>query len=107
MHEFISAIATMLREFGLSNSKYTVEMSGAVLGLVLAGMRTYAFGRDRLLKKVKLFMLGEEGFSGSKALTKHVSSGQTIAGWNSHFDYSELQRRGWKNHLGGLFGGLL
>ena len=62
MDEFVYAIATALREFGLANSKYLVEMSGAVLALVLVGMKVYAFGRDKLLKKVKLFMLGEEGF---------------------------------------------
>ena len=43
MDEFVYAIATALREYGLANSKYLVEMSGAVLALVLVGMRSLCF----------------------------------------------------------------
>lgn len=42
--------------------KHYIEITTAAIGLALILMKTYAFGRDRLLKKVQLFMLGEEGF---------------------------------------------
>lgn len=42
--------------------KHYLEILTAIVGLCLVLMKSYAFGRDRLLKKVQLFMLGEEGF---------------------------------------------
>lgn len=42
--------------------KHYLEIITGCIGLVLVSMKAYAYGRDRLLRKVRLFMLGEEGF---------------------------------------------
>lgn len=42
--------------------KHYLEILTGIVGLGLVLMKAYAFGRDRLLRKVQLFMLGEEGF---------------------------------------------
>lgn len=42
--------------------KHYIEILTGIVGLGLVLVKAYAFGRDRLLRKVQLFMLGEEGF---------------------------------------------
>ena len=55
--------------------KYYLEIITGLVGLLFVSMKAYAFGRDRLLRKVQLFMLGDEGFWDRKPRTnmgKHI-----------------------------------
>lgn len=55
--------------------KHYIEILTGIIGLTLIIMKTYAYGRDRLLRKVQLFMLGEEGFWDRKPkinMGKHI-----------------------------------
>lgn len=60
--------------------KHYLEIVTGAVGLTLVLMKTYAFGRDRLLRKVQLFMLGEEGFWDRKP---HVNMAEHIKGLRS------------------------
>jgi Mrp family chromosome partitioning ATPase len=57
--EVLQSLAQAVQEL---YAKQLIEITGGVLTVFLLLMKVYAYGRDRILKKVRLFMLGEEGF---------------------------------------------
>ena len=60
--EIFHALAKGLHGLGESASNNFIELATGLAGLVLLLMKVYTFGRDKVLKKFKLFMLGDESF---------------------------------------------
>lgn len=65
-------IASALKSFGASYYSNSLEMIGGFLAVILLMMKVYTFGRDRLLKKFRRFILGEDGFW-DKAPTRNMA----------------------------------
>jgi cellulose biosynthesis protein BcsQ len=55
-------VASALKAFGASYYSNSLEIIGGLLAVVLLMMKVYAFGRAKLLKKFRPFILGEDGF---------------------------------------------
>lgn len=55
-------IASAIKAYGASYYNNSIEIIGGLLAIVLLTMKVYAFGRDKLLKRFRRFVLGEDGF---------------------------------------------
>jgi cellulose biosynthesis protein BcsQ len=55
-------LASALKSFGASSYSNSLEIIGGLLAVVLLMMKVYAFGREKLLKKFRPLILGEDGF---------------------------------------------
>ena len=62
LSELFKLVAEGARAVGSGISSHTVEVVAWSFSALLAMMRAYVYGRDKVLKKVKLFMMGDEGF---------------------------------------------
>lgn len=63
--EVLEAVEHVLKGLGGWTTdliKNYLEIITGLVGLTLISVKAYSYGRDRLLRKVQLFMLGEEGF---------------------------------------------
>jgi chromosome partitioning protein len=68
-------LALALKAVGAASYHYILEVLGGILAVILLLMRVYTFGRDQVLKKVRGFMLGEDGFwdkPPSRNLARHI-----------------------------------
>lgn len=76
MLEALDHLLKIASGFGSELPKHYLEVATGVVGLLLVLGKAYAFGRDRLLRKFRLFMLGDEGFWDSAPkinLSKHIA----------------------------------
>lgn len=60
--DFVHALIAILKTVSAAAWQHAIELTTAILGLGLMGAKLYTYGRDKLLKKLKPFMLGENGF---------------------------------------------
>lgn len=64
--EFLQGLAHSIEAMagGIANSSIThlIAIASGLIGLILSIMKAYTYGRDKVLKKVKLFMISEESF---------------------------------------------
>lgn len=60
--ELFQSLAQAVQAFGVVYGKQLIEITSGVLAVLFLFLKVYAYGRDKILKKVRLFMLGEEGF---------------------------------------------
>lgn len=60
--DLLHSIAMAAKAFGAAYSQQLLEIAAGCLAVLLLCMKVYKYGRDNILKKVKPFMLGEEGF---------------------------------------------
>lgn len=60
--EVFQSFAQTLQAFGQVYGKQLIEIVGGILTLIFLLMKVYTYGRDKVLKKLRPFILGEEGF---------------------------------------------
>jgi len=60
--DLVHAVISAAKAFGSEYTRELIEIGGGLLGLMLVGLKIYRYGRDTLLKPLRRFMLGEEGF---------------------------------------------
>ena len=62
LNELVHALEGILAGITSDWRVHALTLASGVIGLVLSLMKAYTFGRDKLLKKVRLFMISEESF---------------------------------------------
>ena len=75
--DILHSIVAAFRALGIASSQYILEVTAGALAVVLLCMRIYKFGRDHILKKVRGFMLGDDGFwdrTPKRSMAKHIKS---------------------------------
>ena len=75
--DVLHSIVAAVRALGIAGSQYVLEVAAGFLAVVLLCMRIYKYGRDHILKKVRGFMLGEEGFwdrTPKRNIARHIKS---------------------------------
>jgi chromosome partitioning protein len=75
--DVLHSIVAALRAVGVVGSQYVLEVTAGCLAVILLCMRIYKFGRDHILKKVRGFMLGDDGFwdrRPKRSIAKHIKS---------------------------------
>jgi chromosome partitioning protein len=75
--ELLHPVAHALRGLGALTSTHIVELLGAAFAAILLVMKTYKYARYKLLKKVRPFVLGEEGFWNKKPhrrMQRHITT---------------------------------